>query len=259
MAAESLMSGRVAGVFHIHTRHSFDCMTSPAKIVKWAEKHAVDVLGITDHNTIRGAQEAAFHATGSGVQVIIGAEYATNHGDVIGLFLEEEICSRDAFDVINAIKEQGGISILPHPFHGHSLTEKLAKAVDMVEVFNTRCSENQNRHAFELARSCHKPMIGGADAHFLRDIGNCVCYLEAGPMLTPETILQAHMTWIGKHSLKTGLHWSQAIKGWKTRDSPLLRSHLRAVVLSHIRNAVGLSVYEKMRDVWKKWRSCSNY
>src|SRR5262245_24059803 len=110
------MSDRVACVFHIHTCHSFDCMASPSRAVQWAKRENIGVLGITDHNTIRGAQEAARSALRGGVQVIIGAEYATNHGDIIGLFLNEEVRSRDAFEVIEAIKEQGGISVLPHPY-----------------------------------------------------------------------------------------------------------------------------------------------
>jgi hypothetical protein len=43
---------------------------------------------------------------------------------------------------MDAIKKQGGISILPHPYHGHSRIEELAQAVDIIEVLNARGSES---------------------------------------------------------------------------------------------------------------------
>lgn len=246
------MRDTLACIFHIHTSHSFDCVTSPAKTLKWAQSHHIDVLGITDHNTIRGAQEVAAGASKSGVQVIIGAEYETNQGDVIGLFLTEEIRSRDAFEVIEAIKAQGGISMLPHPYHGHNQIELLAKAVDIVEVFNARCSESQNHRAVELATLHNKPMLGGADAHFLRDIQNCICHFETGPMMTAESLLHAPRVWVGKRNPRSRLHLSQAIKGWKTSDPALVKGQLRAVLFSYIRAAVGENVWGKLRSAWRQ-------
>jgi hypothetical protein len=241
----------VAGVFHIHTGHSFDCMTSPAEIVKWAKRNGIGVLGITDHNTIRGAQEAAASSVGSGVQVIVGAEYETQHGDVIGLYLKEEIRSRDPFEIIDAIRKQGGISILPHPYHGHNRVEELAQAVDMIEVFNARCTDSQNRQALELATILNKPMIGGADAHFLKDLESCICYLDTGTMIVAENLLHAGRSWAGKPSSRTGLHWSQIIKGVKTHDPTLVKSHIQALGLTYLKRTVGDKMYLKMRSAWK--------
>lgn len=47
---------------------------------------------------------------------MIGSEISTERGEVIGLFLSEEIISRNFLEVIDLIKEQGGIVVLPHPF-----------------------------------------------------------------------------------------------------------------------------------------------
>jgi len=245
------MGNGLAGVFHIHTMYSFDCMTSPAGIVKWAKRNDIGVLGITDHNTIRGAQEAAASSVGSGVQVIVGAEYETQHGDVIGLFLKEEIRSREPFEIIDAIRKQGGISVLPHPYHGHSRIEELAQAVDIIEVFNARCSDSQNRQAIGLAASLSKPTIGGADAHFLKDLESCICYLNAGPMIVAENLLHAERSWAGKRSSRSGLHWSQIIKGVKTHDPALVKSHIQALGLSYLKRTVGDKAYLKLRSVWK--------
>ncbi len=247
-----MMPGRVSCVFHIHTRHSFDCIASPAKAVEWAQRHHIDVLAITDHNTIRGAQEAARIATSRGVQVIIGAEYATNHGDIIGLFLKEEVHTRDAFEVIEAVKGQGGISVLPHPYHGHRSIDKLAQAVDVVEVFNARCSDDQNQRAFDLAKAQNKPIIAGADAHFIGELGNCVSYLEAECGITPDTVLSGERSWVGNPSRKTGLYWSQVIKGLKTHDPALVRSFLRALLLTYLRSATGERGYNAIHRASKR-------
>jgi predicted metal-dependent phosphoesterase TrpH len=242
---------RLASVFHIHTSHSFDCMSSPAGIVKWAKRNGIGVLGITDHNTIQGAQEAAASSKGSGVQVIVGAEYESTNGDVIGLFLKEEIRSSDPFQIIDAIRNQGGISILPHPYHGHSRIEELAQAVDMIEVFNARCSESQNRQALELATSLKKPKIGGADAHFIKDIKSCICYLAAGHPIMPDDLLTLEINWAGNRTPKTGIYWSQAIKGLKIGDRALMKSHLQALLAVSMKKAIGEGMYRKLRNVIK--------
>ena len=242
---------RTACVFHIHTRHSYDCIARPRKTVDWARRHGIRVLGITDHNTIAGAVEAADRARHSGVQVIIGAEYATSHGDIIGLFLTDEVRSRDAFDVIDAIRAQGGVSVLPHPYHGHRATEELARAVDVVEVFNARCSDAQNHQALELARIQNKPMLAGADAHFISELGSCICYVDATRPITPAALLSADRTWVATVSPKTGLYWSQVIKGWKSRDPALAKAHLRAVLLDYLRRTAGEWGYGQLRRAWK--------
>ena len=245
------MSAQLASIFHIHTHHSFDCITSPAEIVRWARRHHIKVLAITDHNTIRGGQEVAASAVKSDVQVIIGAEYATKQGDIIGLFLKEEIRSSDALMVIEQIKAQGGVSVLPHPYHGHHAVDRLSEAADMIEVFNARCSDDQNKRALALAKSQNKPIIGGADAHFLKDLSHCICYLGHDGAVTPDSLLHADCTWAGKRSPLTRLHWSQVIKGVKTGERTLIAAHLRALLLAHVRTMTGDKVYGKLRNLAK--------
>jgi hypothetical protein len=246
----SAMAGALPCVFHIHTRHSFDCVSAPARTIAWAKRHGIRVLGITDHETVRGAQEAAACARGSDVQVIVGAEYATDRGDVIGLFLRDEIATREAFAVIDAIRDQGGVSLLPHPYQSHTAVEELAQAVDVIEVFNARCSERANRQAAALAARHGKPALGGADAHFVRDLAGCICYLDAPGGVTAETLLHADRRWVGRPSPVTRLYWSQVIKGLKTGDRRLARAQVRKALLTYVRNAVGAGIYGTAAAVW---------
>jgi predicted metal-dependent phosphoesterase TrpH len=241
-----------AAVFHIHTAHSYDCLASPARIVAWAKRRGIGALAITDHDTIRGAREAAQIAEGTGVQVIIGAEYATDRGDVIGLFLHDDIRAREAHQVMAEIRDQGGISVLPHPYHAHRGVDELAQAADMIEVFNARCSDLQNHRAADLAKALNKPMLAGADAHFVRELGNCVCHMPAGGTITPNDLISAPCRWEGMPSAISGLHWSQVIKGVKTKDATLARAHLRALALLRIRRALGERLYDRLAAIRRK-------
>ena len=155
------------GIFHIHTKYSFDANIPPAEMVKYIQALGLDFAAITDHETIRGALEAK---NTTGFPIIVGAEYYTEKGDIIGLFLEKEIITRKSDELIKEIKAQGGIVVLPHPYRSHKLDSKLVSSVDVIEVFNARSSEKENSLALKLAKEYNKPMLAGSDAHFLQEL-----------------------------------------------------------------------------------------
>src|SRR5262245_37400819 len=107
---------------HVHSCFSFDSLARPEQII-WEAKHkGLNGLAITDHQTIEGALATIKLNPDPDFLVIIGAEYYTQAGDIIGLFLREEITTRDPLELIDEIHRQGGIAVLPHPYHGHTLT-----------------------------------------------------------------------------------------------------------------------------------------
>jgi len=164
---------------HVHSKYSFDSISDPKKIIKVAKKKGLDGVAITDHNTIKGGRKANRINKDSDFSVIVGAEIATELGDIIGLFLNEEIKTRDSVKVIDEIKAQGGLVVLPHPFRGHKNIEEIAKSVDLIEVFNSRCSFKENKKAEELAKNLKKEVAVGSDAHSLKEIGLAtVCFEE---------------------------------------------------------------------------------
>lgn len=157
--------------FHIHSKFSYDSLLSPKRIVRIAEKRGLDGIAITDHNTIKGALEAS--KLNNSMYVIIGSEIKTEKGEVIGLFLNEEITSKHFDDVVDEIKSQDGIVVLPHPYKkNRDISNDLLRKVDLIETLNGRLSSESNHKAQTLAKNKGMPIIGGSDAHISKSIGS---------------------------------------------------------------------------------------
>jgi predicted metal-dependent phosphoesterase TrpH len=98
---------------------------------------------------------------------------------VIGLFLQREIPRGMPFaDTIAAIKEQGGLVYLPHPFDRmHSIPDpktihRHLSDIDVFEVYNARLLfEVYNDEALRFARKYNLTMGAGSDAHVLQGVG----------------------------------------------------------------------------------------
>lgn len=157
--------------FHTHSKFSYDSLLSPKRIVRIAEKRGLDGIAITDHNTIKGALEAS--KLNNSMYIIIGSEIETEIGDVIGLFLNEEITSKHFDEVVDEIKSQDGIVVLPHPYKkNRDISNDLLRKVDLIETLNGRLSSELNHKAQTLAKNKGMPIIGGSDAHISKSIGS---------------------------------------------------------------------------------------
>jgi predicted metal-dependent phosphoesterase TrpH len=100
-------------------------------------------------------------------------------GEVIGLFLKEEIPRGMTFaETIAAIRAQGGLVYVPHPFDrmhaipsSATLHRNLAE-IDVLEVYNARLLfEGYNVEAFRFARKYNLVGGAGSDAHVLPGVG----------------------------------------------------------------------------------------
>jgi len=80
---------------HNHTSFSADGLMSPAVLLSVAKVKGVHCLAVTDHNTVRGALEAVALAEADLTlpRVIPGIELATEVGEIIGLYVWEDIPS----------------------------------------------------------------------------------------------------------------------------------------------------------------------
>lgn len=156
---------------HIHSKYSFDSFLDPYTILKIAKKIKLNGIAITDHNTIKGGLEVNKINRDNDFLVIIGSEINTEVGDIIGLFLSEEVKSRKSEEVIDEIKKQGGLVILPHPFKYHKNINIVLKKMDAVEGFNSRVNKKNNIMAQQLAIKNKISMVAGSDAHLSSEIG----------------------------------------------------------------------------------------
>jgi predicted metal-dependent phosphoesterase TrpH/glycosyltransferase involved in cell wall biosynthesis len=173
---------------HMHTSWSHDCSTTPAELVDHAEAEGLGAIAVTDHNVFGGAKETVEVARGRDLLVIPGEEVKTDgQGEVIGLFLEREIPRGLSFaDTIAAIREQGGLVYVPHPFdrlHAipdpRTLHRHLAD-IDVLEVYNARLLfEAYNDEALRFARKYNLTMGAGSDAHVLQGVGTGALRMRA--------------------------------------------------------------------------------
>ncbi|MDX6452476.1 MAG: hypothetical protein QOH16_2525 [Gaiellaceae bacterium] len=173
---------------HMHTSWSHDCSIDAAELVDHAEAEGLGAIAVTDHNVFGGALETVDYARGRDLVVIPGEEVKTDdQGEVIGLFLEREIPRGLSFgDTIDAIREQGGLVYVPHPFdrlHAipdpRTLHRHLAD-IDVLEVYNARLLfEAFNDEALRFARKYNLTMGAGSDAHVLQGVGTGALRMRA--------------------------------------------------------------------------------
>jgi predicted metal-dependent phosphoesterase TrpH len=172
---------------HMHTDHSHDCAVPVADLLDYAEAQGLGAIAITDHNVFAGAQEAVQLARRRDLVVIPGEEIKTEKGEVIGLFLDEEIeRGLPMANTIAAIREQGGVVYLPHPFDRlHTIPDaptlhRHMPEIDVFEVYNARLLfEGFNDEALRYARKYNLTMGAGSDAHVLQGVGTGLVRMRA--------------------------------------------------------------------------------
>jgi len=186
----------VVADLHLHTSWSHDCSIEVSDLLDHAEAEGLGAIAVTDHNVFGGALEAVERARGRGLIVIPGEEIKTDgQGEVIGLFLREEIPRGLSFaDTVKAIREQGGLVYVPHPFDrmhaipdAATLHHHLAE-IDVFEVYNARLLfEAYNDEALRFARKYNLTVGAGSDAHVLPGVGTGAVRMR--PFNGPEEFL----------------------------------------------------------------------
>lgn len=172
------------GVADIHThtmysgfaKYSYitfpDCMTTPRKSIRAARRMGLDILCITDHDTIKGGLKAQKYDK---QLVVVGEEISSKGGEIIGLFLQQAVKpGLSPEETIERIHEQDGIAVAAHPFSEYcpSVGERMhTLRLDGVEVFNA-LHRNGYANAVSQERCNGFAKLGGSDAHASCMIGN---------------------------------------------------------------------------------------
>ena len=183
---------------HCHTNASFDSLADPVRVARVAAARGLTHLAITDHDRIDGALRARDSAP-HGLTVLVGEEIRTREGDLIGLFLAEAIPpGLPATEAVAAIRAQGGLVGIPHPFdrlRGSLLRDEtmtaLAAEADWIEAHNARLLGGAgNGRAAALALASGRPGVAVSDAHTLLEIGVASTALDGDPS-TAAGLLEA--------------------------------------------------------------------
>lgn len=172
---------------HMHTNLS-DGWPTPKELVDHAVSNTdLNVIAVTDHDTIEGALRAAERAhrlRHRKLEVIVGEEVSSRDGHILALFLESRVRpGLSAAATVHAIHDQGGLAVAAHPFwrtqrqvrrgpvHGVGW---LAADLDFdaIEVENATPGFyvfNQLAHRLNLGLGA--PEVGSSDAHILDAVG----------------------------------------------------------------------------------------
>jgi hypothetical protein len=182
---------------HMHTIFS-DGLMSPEALVEYvATKTDLRVIAVTDHDTMAGALVARgycehFPDEFGHLEVIIGSEITSADGDILALFIEEDIPPKlSAAETVERIHAQGGVAIAAHPYasllpyfgiDGMKGLGKLIKEVplDGVETRNGTPTEffSNPYTGFINRRNLKHAKTGGSDGHYLPTVGSTYTLFE---------------------------------------------------------------------------------
>jgi len=180
---------------HIHTEYSKDCNTPLEKVISRCLDIGINCIAIADHGTIEGALKMQSLAP---FPVIVAEEILTPHGEIMGMFLKEEIPSGLSVEqTVSRIKAQDALVCIPHPFDRlrHSglnshMIEELVEDIDIIEVFNSRSLLSYPvAKVVMFAEKYGIPQSAGSDAHTVQEIGNA--YVEMPEFNGKDNFLQA--------------------------------------------------------------------
>ena len=126
------------GDFHVHTRFS-DGFLSAVDVGFYARGQGLDVLGVTEHNSVLPAKVARWTAARvGGPIVVVGEEVTTRDYHLIALGLGETVPGGlPVEEAIARVHAQGGLAIAAHPVkHFWTVFEPVRAELDGSEVMH---------------------------------------------------------------------------------------------------------------------------
>ncbi len=182
---------------HIHSNCS-DGRDDVRTILRAAAKRNLDGLSITDHDTLLGSQKAMKIIREDKLDLILipGAEVTTSEGHLLVLGIEDlpkrGLSPEETADLAH---EQGGITIVPHPYHPFRHAIGRIPDCDAVEVYNSKHLFGiANARAMIGAKRRHLPAVAGSDSHFAATVGLGVTEIDAGDANQVIEAIQAGRT-----------------------------------------------------------------
>jgi hypothetical protein len=175
---------------HMHTTAS-DGKATVQELLQFVtlQRPYLDVIAITDHDTLESAWWALEHRHEYPFEIVPGMEVSTREGHVLALWVLQPIPKHmDLADTVAAIHAAGGIAILAHPFHVQLPIARenalrwwlepqrlLDSGLDAIEAHNAaNVIFGSNLAAGLFAQQQGFAVTGSSDAHTLGAIGSGV-------------------------------------------------------------------------------------
>jgi predicted metal-dependent phosphoesterase TrpH len=195
---------------HMHTTAS-DGVGTPQEVLDQARRLGdLDVIAITDHDTLEGALRARDIWRGGAYpfDLIVGEEISTREGHLLALFIERRVAPGLSIErSIDLVHEQGGLAIVAHPFNRifrHSVQRPVMDRLmrqprvhpDGVETLNgSFAGIGSSQIAMALTRQRYRwAETGGSDAHTITAIGCARTIFDGSHAADVRASLLAHKT-----------------------------------------------------------------
>jgi predicted metal-dependent phosphoesterase TrpH len=162
---------------HTHTYYSKCSNLKPELMLKVIKKKGFNGVAVTDHNTIKGALKVKKLNKDRDFEVIVGEEISSDAGDVLAYYVKEPIKSTNFFDIVDEVRKQNGLIVIPHPFRTSIKPkfklsfEKIKDRIDAIECFNARMLPGDNQKADKIATRLNIAKTAGSDSHFKFEVG----------------------------------------------------------------------------------------
>ena len=182
---------------HVHTASSYDAGATPERLLSTARESGLDAVVVTDHDTMEGARIVDRVAGEDDPLVLQGCEVSTAAGHLLGIGIDSTPDPGRPLDsTVEAIRRQGGVAVVPHPFQRsrHGVAGRHIGDIDGIEVANAQTLTGvRNTQAERFAAHEGIPRFGSSDAHSAASVGTgaTAVDLPPGEPVTVDAVLDA--------------------------------------------------------------------
>lgn len=229
---DGMRRARGTADLHIHTCYS-DGRPTVRMVLDHVARHTrLEVIAITDHDTIDGALEAEALRHDYPFSIVVGEEVSSSEGHILALFIRRRVPpGLSAAETIAAIHEQHGLAIAAHPFINtwtigdQEIEQGVGKAFatlpfDGVEVDNSTPLMNlANWRAQRYNRqTCRLPELGNSDAHIVEAIGKSYTRFpgrtaaDLRQAIAQRRTIARHTTYATRELLAYGRFWLESMR-----------------------------------------------
>lgn len=176
-------------------RIPFDCGVNIEDQLMLAYEKKIDVIFITNHNTINGYRQILEykenHEKFKNINIYPAEEITINtKGHVLAYGIHDTIKpGMDIDETLDEIRKQNAVSCAAHPFAVSNGVRENAIKCDMIESFNSNNIDHySNIVAEKFCSENNMISIAGSDSHVLSTFGRCINTIESENNL--DSILQ---------------------------------------------------------------------